>query len=189
MRILFFFLIILFVVTYLTSKDTSNVFLYKLYTIVEAIAFISFLYFQLVNKRIKRIAIFAAVFFILQSIFISFVLSGFHLIDSIQIGVETIIVLIFSFYYLYERMNDTTTLYVYSTFSFWIVIGMVLYLAGSFFIYIFADSLPQAEVEKYWFVTNILSILKNIFFTIGIIVNSKPTKKFPFSEYGLSSLN
>ncbi|MDQ3277122.1 MAG: hypothetical protein M3Q06_02275, partial [Bacteroidota bacterium] len=112
-----------------------------------------------------------------------------HLIDSIQIGVETIIILIFSYYYLYERMNDTTTLYVYSTFSFWIVIGMVLYLAGSFFIYIFADSLPKADVDKYWIVTNVLSILKNIFFAIAIIVNSKPQKKFPLSDLELSSLN
>jgi Na+-driven multidrug efflux pump len=90
---------------------------------------------------------------------------------------------------MYERMNDTSTLYVYSTFSFWIVTGMVLYLAGSFFIYIFADSLPKAEVDKYWVVTNVLSILKNIFFTIGIIVNSKPPRKIPPSDFEFSSLN
>lgn len=86
-------------------------------------------------------------------------------------------------------MNDTTTLYIYSIFSFWIVTGMVLYLSGSFFIYIFADSLPVAEVEKYWVVTNILSVLKNFFFAVGIIVNSKPTKKIPDSDFELSHLN
>ena len=111
------------------------------------------------------------------------------MIDSIQIGIETIIVLVFSFYYLYEKTNDTTTLYIYSTFSFWIVIGMVLYLAGSFFIYLFASSLSKKEVAQYWAVTNFLSFLKNIFFAIAIIVNSKPTKKIPVSDFELSSLN
>ncbi|RZK04412.1 MAG: hypothetical protein EOO46_16645 [Flavobacterium sp.] len=168
------------------SKNGESVFLYKLFTFVEAIAFFAFLYYQLVNRKVKKIVIFAGIVFLLLSIFISFVFNGAHIIDSVQIGVETIFILVFSFYYMYERMNDTSTLYVYSTFSFWTVTGMVLYLSGSFFIYIFADSLPKADVHKYWIVTNILSILKNLFFTI---VNSKPTKKISLSDYELSSLN
>jgi hypothetical protein len=66
---------------------------------------------------------------------------------------------------------------------------MVLYLSGSFFIYIFADSLSREEVHKYWIVTNVLSILKNVFFAIGIIVNSKPPKRLPSSDFEFSSLN
>ncbi len=115
--------------------------------------------------------------------------SNLETIDSIPIGVETIVILVFSYYYLYEKTNDTSTLYIYSTFPFWIVIGMVIYLSGSFFIYLFAASLTKADVNKYWGLTNVLGLLKNILFAIGIILNSKPTKKVPPADFELSSLN
>lgn len=158
-------------------------------TVVESIAFISFLYLQIKNKRLKRALLTIGSIVVLFDVIFPFLQYEIKLIDSIQIGIETIVVLVFSFYYLYEKANDTTTLYIYSSYTFWIVIGMVIYLSGSFFIYLFADSLSMEEVSKYWFVTNILSILKNIFFTIGIVVNSKPLKKMPWSDLDFSSLN
>ncbi len=66
---------------------------------------------------------------------------------------------------------------------------MVIYLSGSFFIYLFAASLTNVEVKKYWWLTNAFGFLKNVLFAIGIIVNSKPTKKISLSDYELSSLN
>lgn len=110
-------------------------------------------------------------------------------IDSIPIGVETIVILIFSYYFLYEKTNDTSTLYIYSTFPFWIVIGMVIYLSGSFFIYLFAASLSKADVNKYWGLTNVLGFIKNILFAVGIVLSSKPTKRIPPSDFEFSSLN
>lgn len=160
-----------------------------LFTVVESITFVSFLYIQIKNKNVKVAALFIGVALVLFNILYPLFINNVKQIDSVPIGVETIIIIIISFYYLYEKTNDTATLYIYSTFPFWIVIGMVIYLSGSFFIYIFAESLSIADLHKYWFVTNILSILKNIFFTIGIIVNSKPPKKLPPSDFEFSALN
>jgi hypothetical protein len=95
-------------------------------------------------------------------------------LDSVPIGVETILILLFSFYYLYEQMNENDTLFVYSKYEFWIVTGFMIYLAGSFFIYIFANQ--TAEALSYWYFTNIFSILKNILFSIGIFVSWKKAK-------------
>jgi hypothetical protein len=100
-------------------------------------------------------------------------------IDSIPIGVECILILIFSFFYLYEQMKDTDSLFIYSTTPFWIILAMMLYLAGSFFIYIYASQLPHKDVAKYWVLTNIFSILKNIFFSIAILVNAYQLAKKP----------
>jgi hypothetical protein len=71
-------------------------------------------------------------------------------------------------------MKDTENLFIYSRFSFWIILGMMIYLAGSFFIYIFATQfyLDEKTLAKYWIFTNIFSILKNIFFTIAIFINA-----------------
>ena len=54
----------------------------------------------------------------------------------------------------------------------------MIYLSGSFFIYIFANQLPQNEVNLYWSFTYILSGIMNILFSIGILlVGLKPKKK------------
>jgi len=87
-------------------------------------------------------------------------------------------------------MKDPENLFVYSRFSFWVVLGMMLYLAGSFFIYIYASRLDASEVGKYWIFTNIFSILKNIFFTIAILLNAnEKTNNNNKPSYKLYSLN
>jgi hypothetical protein len=174
---------------YLTHRPT-RVFLYSSFTFFEYILFASVLYLVIKNASFKKfillISICFTLFIVLYNLYVK--VRG---IDSIPIGVETILVLIFSFYYLYEQMKDTETLFVYSRYSFWIVLAVMLYLAGSFFIYIYASQLPDEEVGKYWIFTNIFSILKNVFFTISILINVKQTnsakkKAFDYKFYPLN---
>jgi len=53
---------------------------------------------------------------------------------------------------------------------------MLLYLAGSFFIYIYASQLNQEEILKYWIFTNIFSIIKNILFVIALAVHANQSQ-------------
>jgi voltage-gated potassium channel Kch len=110
-------------------------------------------------------------------------------IDSIPIGIEAILILIFSFYYFYEQMKDVSTLFIYGRFHFWIVLGMMIYLAGSFFIYIYASQLETHEVAKYWIFTNIFSIIKSILFTIAIFINGSQSTKKNRQAYPAFTLN
>jgi hypothetical protein len=86
-------------------------------------------------------------------------------------------------------MNDTFTLFIYTKPAFWVILGIVLYLAGSFFVYIFASYLTEDELAKYWVITNIFSILKNIFFCIAIYINAHPSKESLKYDLEISSLN
>ena len=179
-----------FVINYIitiTSRD--NTFLYESFTLIEFILFSFFIYSQLNNKSGKRAIIVGGIVFTIFFLIYTLLGKSVKGIDSIPIGVEAIIILGFSFYYLYERMNDTTTLFIYNTYQFWVVLGIVLYLAGSFFIYIFASILSTADINKYWFITNIFSILKNIFFCIAIYIHAKPSKESIQYNLELSRLN
>jgi len=172
---------------YLTHKP-SRVFLYSSYTFFEYFLFTSSLYLMIKNIGFKKFIIGISVCFTIFIISYN-VLVKVKGIDSIPIGVEAILIIVFSFYYLYEQMKDTESLFVYSRYSFWIVLGMMLYLAGSFFIYIYASQLAPTEVGKYWIFTNIFSILKNIFFTIAIFLNTNEkttTKKIKYKLYSLN---
>ena len=87
-------------------------------------------------------------------------------------------------------MNNTTELFIYSKPSFWAVLGILLYLSGSFFIYIFANEISLKELEKYWIITNIASILKNIFFAIAIYIQAtQHAKNSSKKNYNLYPLN
>ncbi len=108
-------------------------------------------------------------------------------LDSVSIGIETIIILIFSFYSFYEMLNDPKVTFINNDYRFWIIIGMVVYLAGTFFIYIYADTVTIRELAKFLFLTYVFYIIKDIFFVIGIIVHSKrpPEKKssLPYLDF------
>ncbi len=152
--------------------------------------FAYFIFTLLQSKFVKKYLIVSSIVFFLFFILYTYVLpKNVKYIDSIPIGVETILILIFSFYYLYEQTNDTSSLFIYNKYTFWVILGIVIYLAGSFFIYIFADTIPPKEMKRYWFITNIFSILKNIFFCIAIWINAKPQKDSLKYDFELGSLN
>jgi hypothetical protein len=74
-------------------------------------------------------------------------------------------------------MNDFATgTFIYNKPPFWIIVGIMLYSAGSFFIYIFANKIEWKLLDQYWFLTYLFYILKNIFLFIGIMFYAKQSK-------------
>lgn len=175
-------------IVYLPSIRPVRVFLYSAFTFVEYFLFAWFLYTVIKSKIFKKIIVSVSIAFIAFLIFY-YLFAKAKSIDSIPIGIETILILIFSFYYLYEQIQDTETLFIYTKYPFWIIIGMLIYLSGSFFIYIYASYLPTKEIAKYWIFTNVFAILKNIFFAIAIIVNAGQSTKKPKDKFKMHTLN
>jgi len=91
-------------------------------------------------------------------------------LDSLPIGIETILILIFIFYFFYEQLKLNTPMPLYKNYAFWIAIGILIYLSGTFFFYILVNHLPPQQIQPYWFVTYIFDIAKNIFLSIGILL-------------------
>jgi hypothetical protein len=114
------------------------------------------------------------IFSILFAVFISIYTATVKipLVDPLSVGIETILILSFAFYFLYEEVNKLRDSFIYKDYRFWIVLGMIIYLSGSFFIYILGDQLTHYERMNFWYLTWIFYILKGIFFAIGIIVHA-----------------
>jgi hypothetical protein len=156
---------------------------YGFITLFEFSLFSYFFYLNIKRPFFRQLIIaFGILFFVFISFYTHF--APFVRIDSIPIGIETILILLYSFYFLYEEMNNTNVLFLYNKYQFWIVIGFMIYLAGCFFMYIFANQLPQEMVEQYWFIIDIFLILKNLLFSIAILVfalsrNEKTPPRIP----------
>ena len=149
--------------------------LFTLYTLVEYSFFASFLWCHIKSKALKKGIVVSMVAFAVFT-FIYFSSVKYISIDTVPIGVETILILLFSFYYLYEQMNDPSSLFIYNKYPFWIIAGMMLYLAGSLFIYIFAYQVDPGVLHQYWLLTNVVTIIRNILVIIAILIYVKQQK-------------
>jgi hypothetical protein len=145
------------------------------FTFIEYLTFTLVIWASIKNGTIKTVIAYTSVAFILFTTIYNFA-TNFRSIDSIPIGVETILILVFCFYYLYEQMNDTVSLFIYSKYQFWIVVGIMIYLAGSFFIFILGNVLDERLLVEYWFVTNIFYTIMISLFGISFFVYDKANK-------------
>jgi hypothetical protein len=151
-------------------------------TFFEYICFSGFIWLSVRNKIMRRIILLFSLAFITFLAFYFFTAKRSR-IDSIPIGVETLLILSFSFYLLFEMSNLIKDSYINYNYRFWVVIGFMLYLSGSFFIYLYANQLAPGEGRKFAVLIDIFYILKNIFFAIAMIIcYRQPKPKNPPSS-------
>jgi len=139
-----------------------------LYTATEYSCF-AFVIGQIIQKKkIKFLIFFLSLLFIIFEIIYLFKIR-FNVIDSVPIGVETILILLYAFYLFFEQFQKIETTYMYNNYWFWFVIGIIFYLSSSFFFNILGD----IHLVAYWYLTYIFETIKNLLFVVGIIFLSK----------------
>lgn len=141
---------------------------YFTYTFLEYISFSVMLYYIVSKKKFRKIIISCSALFTIFLI-INYSFSTIKRIDSIPIGVETILLFIYIFYYYFNSLAEIENTRLYKKPEFWFVIGMLVYLSSTFFFNILAESLDSNFMTNYWHFTFIGDILKNILFAFGIL--------------------
>lgn len=161
--------------------------MYSFFTAIEYGFFVCVLFSLIRDKLSQKILIFSSagfyVFWTLYKIF-----GRYRVLDSIPIGVETILILLFAFRYLYEQMDKVEDGFIYNRFPFWIVAGIMLYLAGSFFCYLFANQVDAKTRNVFWMFQNVFATLKCIFFATSILIfqnqlQARPRLRTPRLSY------
>lgn len=145
------------------------------YTLIEYTFFTYFLFININKVAIKKLIGFSFVLF-LFAFLIYLNLTNLRY-DTVLIGVETILVLIYIFLFFYEYFNNIYTEYIYTNYCFWLSIGMLLYLSGSFFIYILTNHFTHDERTGFWFLTYIVETIKNGFFSLAIFIYARDKTK------------
>jgi hypothetical protein len=162
---------VLFTFQSLPQSFLNNYFL-GLYTLLEYSFFAYFFWFNIQSKSFRKIIIIISIlFFLYQFFYITSV--NFTKLDSISIGIETILVFIYIFYFFYEFSKNTKDVFIYNHYGFWLAVGIMIYLGGSFFFYILINSLTESEIEKFSNMTYVAEIIKNLLFAFSIFVYKK----------------
>src|SRR5206468_5338038 len=98
-----------------------------LYTFFEYSVFTLIFWVNIQQKKIRLpIIIVSALFFAFQLIYV--ITTKIKHLDSIPIGIETILILTYIIYFFYEFSKDIRTFYIYNHYCFWIAVGILIYL-------------------------------------------------------------
>ena len=160
-----------------SSNFVNNNYYQGTYTLLEYAIFTYLFWYNIKSKSFRTLVVIVSFLFALYQFF--YITSAtFARLDSISIGIETILIFIYIFYFFYEFSKHTKDVFIYNHYAFWIAVGIMIYLGGSFFFYILINHLDQNEVEKFGNMTYVAEIIKNVLFAFSIFL----FKKFPFNN-------
>ena len=148
----------------------------NLYTLLEYLFFSYLLFSSIQTKKLKNIIIFFSICFAIFQISIYFLNSKIHRLDSISVGIETILIFIYIFLFFYDHSKTNKVGYIYYHPTFFQSVGILLYLGGSFFFNILANYMSDDEFNTYWHYTYFAEILKNLLFLVAMLITSRQHK-------------
>lgn len=169
--LLYSLLCFFFLLNYFEIPNSSRKYFQTAYTTFEYLFFTYILFKNIKNRKIKPyIVILSFLFIVFQAIYVQ--LGTIIKLDTIPIGIETILIVFYIIVFLSELAKNMETS-IFRNYCFWISIGILIYLCGSFFFYILIDSLSREEVLAFGKMTYIVEIIKNVLFGISLIIFSK----------------
>ena len=144
-----------------------------LYTFLEYSFFAYFLWLFVRNHKVRRFIFIASITFFIFQIAQFLITRKTQKLDSVVIAVETIFIFLFIFLYLRQFFRENVTNNIYEFPSFWVVVGMMVYLGFGFFFNILVNYIPQDQFDNFWHFTYIPEIIKNLLF--GMVVLGYPS--------------
>ena len=150
----------------------------RVFTIVEYLLISIYIYIKIKSKLFKIfIPILSAVF--LYVCVYDFLTSDKNDLDSISIGTSSIFILFYLIYFLIEYINENNDLLFHKNTHFWIVAGLIMYLAGSFFTLISSSNKFTQEVFRptYMIVITSFALLRNTLFLVGFFISKRTETK------------
>lgn len=144
-----------------------------IFTYVEFILFVIFFRAVIQNPIYRLILLIVSILFVLSA-FLPFLMGVkyFNHLDSQSVTIEAIILIVTCLFFFFEQISKPQTLFIYQTPAFWIVVGILLYFAGAFFIFIYAENLTDDELQKYWDINYAVNATKYILFAIGFMAKN-----------------
>jgi FtsH-binding integral membrane protein len=166
-----------FVLSNVQLRNQHYYLIISISTIVEFAA-LSLLFYNIIESPVFKKIIFAVAFlaggFLIYSIFTTL----HETFDSVPSAITSLIFLVYSIYYLFERMKDSNPLNLFSSPVFWVVVGIIIYSAGTFFPFIYAKNYMKEDdfVDVYDLIHDPLYIIKNLIFSFAMLQKDKPVK-------------
>jgi hypothetical protein len=139
----------------------------------------------------KKLIVVLSIGFLVFQVFY-FLTADIKRLDSLGIGIETILLFIYIILFFYDFFKNPKVSFVYNHYCFWISLGILVYLGSSFFFNILANHMTSNQMEKYWSLTLITEFIKNLFLVASIIIfnkqqtNKKTSASVPYLDFDVN---
>lgn len=94
---------------------------------------------------------------------------------SVSNTVLSVMIIVFSLLYFYQLLNRQEFIHIEKQALFWINAGMLFYFALNVFLFMLFKQIIDAHQEAVYIVHNIINIIANILFTIGLLCKPQKT--------------
>lgn len=165
---------------YLASHKQSNLWVINIYFLVDSLLIFYFFFRNFKGRHTYQRLIMVLLTVLVISWCWHVFNNGIRTLDSWSNGVETLSIIVLSILFFYDQLTKPESLFVYSTPVFWIVVGVLVYKAGTFFLFLYFNTLEQSEKEifgNYYIINSAFLMLRNILFTIAFTIRDQPKKQ------------
>lgn len=192
--VLFFFNLYSFLTNLLIINRWNNslglnvYFLFRLFTIMGYSLVALFFYKNITSVLIRRLIIITYIALLGYAAY-DYIISPRKSFDSIPSSIEAIFIIISAILYLFEQIKKPRVLFIYTLDKFWIVASLLIYYTGTFFLFISAEAylVDPTFAKNYVLINNSFLLLKNIVFSIGLLIKDKSDKFSPGTYTGFES--
>ena len=163
-------------------------YLYYLFSLFEFCFFAWYFYLVIHNSKIKQLLSFITAAFVIFVLIDYFFLRNKTSFNSISSGIETVLIIAMCIYYFFDQLKQPKAFLIYSSINFWIIIAFLVYLSGTFFLYIYAESmLTDPSFRKLYIIINSsFTILKAILLCVAMLMkpeNDNNPSSFPNDNF------
>jgi hypothetical protein len=141
---------------------------YFIYTVLE---FSTFTFLILKAEQSYKFQVATKISWILFLLFCVsiMIIKGIERMDTYEIALETVIVLILIIYFFYLRFKQVDEQYLYQNPHFWLMTGMLVYLGFTYFFNILVNHVDNEVIKNYYHYSYIGDIIKNALFAVALI--------------------
>ncbi len=166
------------------SADPLVETIYDIFTVAEFCFFAGFFYYIISDKSLKKIIPVVVILFVASSLIDFFLV----LDESFTSGVQAVLILIMCIYYFFDQLKKPNSFLIYNNINFWVIISFLIYVAGTFFLYIMAENMvPNKEFRKEYVIINFsFNLLKNILLSVAMLMKEEKVTPNNFTDTHLS---
>lgn len=157
------------------SKNSNGYVLYNLFTIVEFGCFCYLIAIAINNKRLNKILTGTFILFSILAV------ANYFLTDSDSItspidGIKGVFTICLCIYFFYNQLKGYDSSLLYTTQRFWIIIAFLIYVAGTFFLYLLAENRIKDKgfQVNYFIINSSFIIIKNILLCVAMTMAPPP---------------
>jgi hypothetical protein len=176
------------VANYILVKDHQNtIIVSNLYILGDTImVFYLFTWQFNSQERLKRLVITLLIVFLGTWCLHNFFRETIFIFDSLSNGIETLSIILLSLIFFYHQIIKPQNFFIYTSPAFWIISGILIYKSGTFFLFLYFDTLEQTQKNQFknlYIINSAFLFIRNILFTMGLSLHKKSTHRKNLNPY------